>query len=73
MTITKVQLPGSVRRTFCVKNTIEGSCREPCVCQKTPSLPSFVVDSAKRSIALVDAEELVVLREELDEAAGRAR
>ena len=38
-----VQLPGSFRRTFCEKKTIEKLLPEPCVCQKTPSLPWFAL------------------------------
>ncbi len=35
--MTKVQLPGIVRRTFWVKKIIETVLPEPWVCQKTPS------------------------------------
>jgi hypothetical protein len=35
--MTKVQFPGIVRSTFCVKNIIETVLPEPCVCQNTPS------------------------------------
>jgi hypothetical protein len=48
VTMTKVQLPGFVRRIFCAKYSIERLLPEPCVCQKTPSLPRV---SAMRSTA----------------------
>ena len=51
MTITNVQLPGSFRKTFCEKKTIEKLLPEPCVCQNTPSLPWFFLISSVASIA----------------------
>ena len=39
MTITNDQFPGILRSTFCEKNSIDSVLPEPCVCQKTPSLP----------------------------------
>ena len=39
VTTTKVQLPGTLRSTFCAKNTIEKLLPLPWVCQKTPPRP----------------------------------
>ena len=39
MTTTKVQLPATLRSTFCAKNTIEKLLPLPCVCQNTPPRP----------------------------------
>src|SRR3546814_6545334 len=39
VTTTNVQLPTSLRSTFCAKNTIEKLLLLPCVCQNTPPRP----------------------------------
>ena len=39
--MTKVQLPGTVRSSFCEKKIIDRLLPLPCVCQNTPSLPLF--------------------------------
>ena len=39
VTITKVQLPGTLRRIFCARETIAKLLPDPCVCQKTPPRP----------------------------------
>ena len=40
----------------CAKNTIESDLPEPCVCQKTPILPSPLTASTARSAALRTAK-----------------
>ena len=78
--MTNVQLPGIVRKTFCVKKIIETVFPEPWVCQKTPSLRSAVRRRlearssrapAIRAQRVVHAEVLVVARDELDEPTGQ--
>ncbi len=72
VTITKLQLPGSLRNTFWVKNTIDSYLPEPCVCQNTPRrLPLGGTARAQlhqSGDGVVHTEELVVLGHLLDQA-----
>ena len=39
---TRSVTPGASRISLCARNTIENDLPEPCVCQNTPPLPSFL-------------------------------